>query len=218
MRVRSSFTAMLLVACAALQPLLAAETVTALDRYLEGLTSWRATFTETIVDGRNKKVGSGKGSLLLQRPGKFRWELAPDEGADSGQLLIADGRNLWFYDRDLQQVTVKPMDAALSQTPAMLLSGAGRVRDAFAVSDAGERIGLSWVRVVPRQAEADFRFAQLGFKGNELRQMVLEDKLGQKATLSFEGAVRNGPVDPAALSFVAPQGVDVIGTPLKPAP
>jgi outer membrane lipoprotein carrier protein len=199
--------------CALVAPLAAAEVVTALDRYLDGLTSWRASFTESIVDARGKKVGSGKGLLLLQRPGRFRWELAPDDGAESGQLLIADGRNLWFLDRDLQQVTVKPMDAALSQTPAMLLSGAGKVREAFAVSDAGERDGLSWVRVVPRQAEADFRFAQLGFKGNDLRRMVLEDKLGQKATLSFEGALRNAPVDPAALVFVTPPGVDVIGTP-----
>jgi outer membrane lipoprotein carrier protein len=199
--------------CVSGAALAAAEVGTALDRYLDGLTSWRASFTESIVDSRGKKVGSGKGLLLLLRPGKFRWELAPDDGAESGQLLIADGRNLWFLDRDLQQVTVKPMDAALSQTPAMLLSGAGNVRDAFAVSDAGEREGLSWVRVVPRQVEADFRFAQLGFKGNDLRRMVLEDKLGQKATLSFEGALRNGAVDPAALVFVTPPGVDVIGTP-----
>jgi outer membrane lipoprotein carrier protein len=199
-------------------PALAGETSTALDRYLDGLTSWRATFTESIVDARNRKVGSGKGSLLLQRPGKFRWELAPDDGTESGQLLIADGRNLWFLDRDLQQVTVKPMDAALSQTPAMLLSGAGKVREAFAVSDAGEREGLAWVRVVPRQAEADFRFAQLGFKGNDLQRMVLEDKLGQKATLSFQGAVRNGPVEPSALVFVTPPDVDVIGTPVKAPP
>lgn len=199
--------------CAA--PALAADKTTALDRYLDGLISWRASFTESIVDARNRKVGSGKGSLLLQRPGKFRWELAPDDAADSGQLLVADGRNLWFLDRDLQQVTVKPMDAALSQTPAMLLSGAGRVRDAFAVSDAGEREGLAWVRVVPRSTEGDFRFAQLGFKGNELQRMVLEDKLGQTATLVFSGAVRNGPVDAALLAFTAPPGVDVIGTPLQ---
>ncbi|MEO7775638.1 MAG: outer membrane lipoprotein chaperone LolA [Steroidobacteraceae bacterium] len=201
--------------CAVAPSLRAADTVTALDRYLDGLTSWRATFTESIVDARNKKVGAGRGSLLLQRPGKFRWELAPDDAADSGQLLVADGRNLWFLDRDLQQVTVKPMDAALSQTPAMLLSGAGNIRDAFAVSEAGERDGLSWVRVVPRKAEADFRFAQLGFKGTDLKRMVLEDKLGQTATLLFEGAVRNGPVDPAALTFATPPGVDVIGTPVK---
>jgi outer membrane lipoprotein carrier protein len=203
----------LLLATASLQPVLGAEATTALDRYLDGLSSWRATFTESIVDSKSKKVGSGKGSFLLQRPGKFRWELAPDDGADSGQLLVADGKNLWFLDRDLQQVTVKPMDAALSQTPAMLLSGAGRVRDAFAVSEAGEHEGLTWVRVVPKQAGADFRYAQLGFKGSELRTMLLEDKLGQKSTLVFEGAVRNGPVDAAALVFVTPPGVDVIGRP-----
>ena len=71
--------------------------------------------------------------------------------------MVRDGRNLWFYDRDLQQVTVKPVDAALSATPAMLLSGAVDVRKSFSVSAAGERMGLTWVLVEPRGADADFR-------------------------------------------------------------
>ena len=132
-----------------------------------------------------------------------------------GGVLVADGRNLWFFDRDLEQVTVKPIDAALSQTPAMLLSGTARVRDAFDVSAASRSDGLDWVKVVPHQKDADFRVARFGFLGTDLRRMVLEDKLGQKATLSFESSQRNRPVDPAQVNFTAPPGVDVIGTPLK---
>jgi outer membrane lipoprotein-sorting protein len=43
--------------------------------------------------------------------------------------------------------------------------------------------------------------------------MVLEDKLGQTATIVFDHAVRNGPVTPDEVSFTPPAGVDVIGTP-----
>jgi outer membrane lipoprotein carrier protein len=128
-------------------------------------------------------------------------------------VLIADGRNVWFYDRDLQQVTVKPADAALSATPIMLLSGGAEVRKAFAISDAGAKDGLSWLRVKPRAAEADFRQAVLGFAGGELKQMILEDKLGQQATLTFSRSQRNAPVTEAEVSFTPPQGVDVIGKP-----
>jgi outer membrane lipoprotein-sorting protein len=97
----------------------------------------------------------------------------------------------------------------------MLLSGTARVRDAFDVSAASRSDGLDWVKVVPHQKDADFRVARFGFLGTDLRRMVLEDKLGQKATLSFESSQRNRPVDPAQVNFTAPPGVDVIGTPLK---
>ena len=188
---------------------------TALDRYLTGLTTWTATFSESVVDARGKVVGKGEGSLTIVRPGRFRWELSPQESDQSGQLLVADGRNLWFLDRDLEQVTVKPLDAALSQTPAMLLSGTASVREAFDISSAGRSEGLDWVKAVPHQKDADFRAARFGFLGNDLRRMVLEDKLGQKVTLLFASSLRNRPVDPARVSFTPPAGVDVIGVPAK---
>ena len=188
---------------------------TALDRYLTGLTTWTATFSELVVDARGKVVGKGEGSLTIVRPGRFRWELSPQESDQSGQLLVADGRNLWFLDRDLEQVTVKPLDAALSQTPAMLLSGTASVREAFDISSAGRSEGLDWVKAVPHQKDADFRAAHFGFLGNDLRRMVLEDKLGQKVTLLFASSLRNRPVDPARVSFTPPAGVDVIGVPAK---
>ena len=188
---------------------------TALDRYLTGLTTWTATFSESVVDARGKVVGKGEGSLTIVRPGRFRWELSPQESDQSGQLLVADGRNLWFLDRDLEQVTVKPLDAALSQTPAMLLSGTASVREAFDISSAGRSEGLDWVKAVPHQKDADFRAARFGFLGNDLRRMVLEDKLGQKVTLLFASSLRNRPVDPARVSFTPPAGVDVIGVPAQ---
>jgi outer membrane lipoprotein carrier protein len=190
------------------------EADTPLDRYLAGLSTWSGSFVETAVDSRGRKLGSGRGRLVIVRPGKFRWELAPRESDQAGQLLVADGRNLWFLDAELAQATVKPMSAALSQTPAMLLSGTGRIRDNFAIDAAGHSEGLDWVKVVPRQADADFKLARLGFAGSDLKRLVLEDKLGQKSTLVFEGTQRNQPVDPAQVSFTPPPGVDVIGTPL----
>ncbi len=196
-------------------------THTVLDTWLLGLKSLRAQFTQTVKDAQGHTTDQTSGELVVLRPGRFRWESHDAGGAaagsaaspDSGQLLIADGRNVWFYDRDLQQVTVKPADAALSATPMMLLSGGAAVRRAFAISDAGTKDGLSWLRVKPRASEADFRQAVLGFAGGELQQMILEDKLGQQATLIFSRSQRNAPVSVAEVSFTPPKGVDVIGKP-----
>ena len=189
---------------------------TPLDSYLDDMKTLRATFVQTLVDAHGREIDRASGTLIVQRPGKFRWEIHPQgSGADAGQLMVSDGRNLWFLDRDLQQVTVKPVDAALSATPAMLLSGTVDVRKNFTITPAPRRDGLDWVLVEPRGSQADFRRALLGFDGKELKRMILDDKLGQTATVVFDHVERNGPVAPDEVSFTPPPGVDVIGTPQK---
>jgi len=194
----------------------AAAVATPLDSYLDNMTTLRASFVQTLADAHGKEIDRSTGTLIVARPGKFSWEIHP-QGTDqgTGQLMVADGRNLWFLDRDLEQVTVKPVDAALSATPAMLLSGTVDVRKNFNISPAPRRDGLDWVLVEPHGTEADFRRALMGFAGKDLKRMILEDKLGQTATVMFDHVERNGKVAPGEVSFTPPAGVDVIGTPGK---
>jgi len=195
------------------------EGATPLDAYLQDLKTLRVEFLQTLADAHGKEIDRATGTLLIARPGKFSWEIHPQSqsGASTGagQLMVCDGTNLWFLDRDLAQVTVKPVDAALSATPAMLLSGAVDLRKNFKISPAGERTGLTWVLVEPAGTEADFRSALFGFADGQLKRLILEDKLGQTATLIFQKAVRNALVSPAEVSFTPPPNVDVIGTPRK---
>jgi outer membrane lipoprotein carrier protein len=210
-----------IVAAVALSPAAFAADATPLDAYLDDMKTLRATFVQTLADAHGKEIDRSSGTLIVSRPGKFSWDIHPQgSGPDSGQLMIADGRNLWFLDRDLQQVTVKPADAALSATPAMLLSGTGDVRKNFTISPAPKRDGLDWVLVEPHGSDADFRRALMGFDAKEagapaLKRMILEDKLGQTATVMFDHVERNGKVAPQEVSFTPPSGVDVIGTPKK---
>jgi outer membrane lipoprotein carrier protein len=185
---------------------------TPLDKYFDGLQTLRAQFTQTVKDTRGQTIDNTTGTLVVQRPGKFRWEVSPKSGS-GGQLMVADGKNVWFLDKDLDQVTVKPADAVLSSTPAMLLSGAVNLRDSFNVTPAGTRQGLDWVLVEPRKPEADFRRALFGFSKGDLRRMIIDDRLGQTATIELASVERNAKVDPQEVSFTAPKGADVIGTP-----
>ena len=201
---------------------LAAAAPSPLDSYLDNLKTLRATFRQTLVDAHGRETDRATGTLIVERPGKFSWEIHPqteDKTATStgagGQLMVSDGRNLWFLDRDLDQVTVKPVDAVLSATPAMLLSGTVDVRKNFKITPAGQRDGLDWVLVEPNGTDADFRRALFGFARGDLKRMILDDKLGQTATIVFDRVERNGPVSPAEVSFTPPSGADVIGTPKK---
>ena len=202
---------------------------TPLDKYLDNLRTLRTSFVQTLADPHGREIDRASGTLIVQRPGKFSWDIHPQPvagsaaaanptpagGGGAGQLMVCDGVNLWFYDRDLQQVTVKAVDAALSATPAMLLSGAVDVRKSFAISPVGVREGLDWVLVEPNGTQADFRRALFGFEHGDLQRLILEDKLDQTATIVFQKIERNGPVRPAEVSFSPPAGADVIGTSRK---
>jgi outer membrane lipoprotein carrier protein len=212
----------------------ASQAPTPLDRYLQNLKTLRVTFLQTVADAHGTEVGRSTGTLSIERPGKFRWDIqpqsivpgaaagrtaAPAQGAGaagSGQLMVSDGRNLWYYDRDLQQVTVRPVTAALSATPAMLLSGTVDVRKHFTESSTGSREGLDWVYVEPRSAQADFKSALFGFdRKGTLQRMILEDKLGQIVTIVFQDVELNVSLPAGAFSFKIPPGADVIGTPAR---
>lgn len=213
--------------------------LTPLDRYLKNLKTLRVKFLQTIADAQGAEVGRSTGTLIVERPGKFRWDIhpqstgqgagtgqsgaagqgaaaAPAGSSDGGQLMVSDGRNLWYLDRDLQQVTVRPVTAALSATPAMLLSGTVDVRQHFTETSIGSREGLDWVYVEPRSTEADFKSALFGFDSKgKLQRMILEDKLGQVVTIIFQDVEVNAPVAASELTFTPPAGADVIGTPAK---
>ena len=194
-----------------------ATVATALDQYLEGLVSWRAEFTQSTTDARGRTRPVQEGLLVVQRPGRFRWQIRSTgtPASQAAQVMVADGKNLWFYDRDLDQVIVKPSGGALTATPAMLLAGTVPLRERFDVAATGRRGGLEWVKVVPRGLDAEFREARFGFAGLELRRLELDDKLGQQVVLSFRGGVRNPALPPSMLRFEPPAGADLIG---KPAP
>jgi chaperone LolA len=198
-----------------------ADSPTPLDKYLDNLKTLRTAFLQTLVDAQGHEIDRATGTLVVARPGKFSWDIHPQKSAGNetnngtGHLMVSDGRNLWLFDRDLEQVIVKPVDAALSATPAMLLSGTVDVRKNFTVQSAGQREGLDWVLVEPRGTDAEFRDALFGFANGELKRMILEDKLGQTATIAFDHIERNVPVNPQEMTFTPPKGADIIGTPRK---
>lgn len=214
-RRRLSSAGWLLAACLLTTGALAAES-TALDSYLSGMTTWSASFTQTVEDAKGKRVGTGKGRLIIVRPGKFRWESSPEGAGDAVQLLVADGANLWFLDSDLEQATVKPLAEALPQSPAMLLAGGQELRAAFTVKADGRRDGIDWVQVKPQDVQSDFSEARFGFRGRELSRLLIIDKLGQLTALQFSDVQRNAAVDPSLVRFELPEGVDLIGRPVVP--
>lgn len=186
------------------------EALVRVDAYLSSLKTLSADFEQVVRDDKGQITGRSTGKLTLSRPDRFRW----DYREPYVQTIVGDGRRLWLYDADLQQVTVRALEQGLGSTPAMLLSGSGKAADAFVGAGVVQRGNLAWCTLKPRQQGSDFDRVSLAFDGKgALVAMELVDKLGQATEIGFRNLARNGRVDEAAFRFVPPKGADVIGDP-----
>jgi len=177
------------------------------EGFLQGLQSLQAQFKQILTDRNGLNVEEASGTLAIRRPDRFRWDYRePNE-----QVIVADGSRIWLYDADLEQVTVRKLDATLSATPAMLLSGQGALQDNFTVTQTTQEAGVFWVRMQPKRDDTDFKWVRLGFDGATLKFMQLADKLGQTTHLEFSQLERNPALDPSRFTFSVPPGADVIG-------
>lgn len=179
------------------------------DRFLTEVITLEGRFEQSLIDAAGDVVERTSGTLEVERPGRFRWAYTePYE-----QWLIADGVNVWSYDVDLAQVTVKPQDEALANTPALLLGGGTGALEQFEYGGAVEEAGTTWVRMLPRDTDSGFVRLEMGFFDGELSRMVFFDNLEQTTLVALYDVRINEPIDDTRFEFVVPDGVDLVGIP-----
>lgn len=195
------------LACVVL-PAAADDSIERVEAWMRSVKTLSADFVQ-VVRGRGGEITNrASGTLALSRPDRFRW----DYQTPNVQVIVADGRKLWLYDADLEQVTVRPLQAGLGSTPAMLLSGAGAVGDSFTAGPVERDGEWTWCRLVPKDRSSDFEGVGLGFDTHGgLVAMQLKDKLGQSTELVFSRVKVNSKLDGGLFVFVPPKGADVIG-------
>lgn len=181
-----------------------------LRHFVEDMQTLSATFEQTLVDADDNVVEESEGTVQISRPGRFRWTYtAPYE-----QLLVADGLNVWSYDADLAQVTVKPQAEVLSNTPAVLLGGGGDVFEDFTLDESFTDRGVDWLRLTPANSDGGFESVDLGFQDGVLSRMIFLDALGQSTLIALFNVTVNEPVANSMFTFEVPDDVDLVGEPL----
>lgn len=179
------------------------------DRFVADVVTLQGNFKQVLIDADGRVVETTTGTLEIQRPGRFRWAYSePYE-----QWLVADGVNIWSYDVDLEQVTVKPQAEALANTPALLLGGSDAVLDQFAYEGSYIEDNLKWVSLRPTNTDGGFTSVELGFDGETLSSMVFQDNLKQTTIVTLSDVTINEPIDEKCFAFEVPDGVDLVGTP-----
>ena len=171
---------------------LAAEGAQRVDDYLKGLNSLKADFEQFTFNAERTQMMEQRGTLYLQRPGRFRWEY---EGPNK-QIIIADSQRVYVHDVELKQVSHQSQAKALRGTPALLLSNAEPIEQHFEVRPIESTDGRDWVELIPKDPETDVVRIELGFGKDTLDSLIMEDSFGQETRLNFTGAQRNVSLKP----------------------
>jgi outer membrane lipoprotein carrier protein len=178
-----------------------------LKEFVQSTHSGRVSFEQVVTAKNGKAPAQSSGNFAFSRPGKFRWVyIKPYE-----QVIVGDGEKLWFFDKDLNQVTVKKLGGALGTTPAAILAGSNDFAANFTLEEAGEHDGLEWLSAKPKGNDTNFQAIKLGFNGAELAVMELQDTFGQTTTLRFAHFERNPALPADTFRFTPPPGADVVG-------
>jgi outer membrane lipoprotein carrier protein len=156
------------------------------------------------TQGQTKPVQSGR--FAFQRPGRFKWDVLKPYA----QQIVSDGQQLFQFDPDLNQVTVRKVDQAIGSSPAAILFGAESLEQSFAVTALPDKEGLSWLRAKPRNGEAGFVHVDLGFSSGLPARIILLDAFGQSTHIELSGIVPNPTLAAETFRFVPPPGADVV--------
>lgn len=178
-----------------------------LSRFLKNVTSTQGSFEQKVFtrEGENKEA-AGTGDFAFLRPGKFKWHYnAPFE-----ELIVTDGKTLWLYDTELEQVTQKQLSGAIPASPASLLFGAQDFRKDFNVENLASKDGLDWLKATPKDDSNAFSEVRIGFKNGLPQEMTLKDNFGQETRLSFENFKTNVKLQASDFVFKIPKGVEVL--------
>lgn len=179
---------------------------TSLDRFFNQVKSVSAKFDQVVLDEALNTIQASSGTLWIERPGKFRW----DYDFPFKQHIVGDGKKVWVYDVELQQVTVRHMTGALGNTPALLLAGKGKLRDNFELKDLGEQGALEWVQMKPKTRDGGFEDIRIGFEKGVIRTLEMVDGFGNTTRVTLRDYNENKKIDADRFSFTPPAGVDVI--------
>jgi outer membrane lipoprotein carrier protein len=181
------------------------EVSTTLQAKLNAIRTMNASFSQ-VVKAKKHEVSRSSGTMALFRPGRFRWETKkPME-----QLVVADGKHLWIYDVDLEQVTVKKQEQGVGGTAGLFLSGYDdTVARDFDVTtyEEGDK---QYFDLHAKSSKANFQRVKLIFVGERLKGMELYDQLGQHTDVNLSNIKHNPTLSTALFKFKTPKGVDVV--------
>jgi len=185
----------------------AGEAVSLLKNFLNKTQSIDAKFQQKLLDANGILLQQSAGAFKLKRPGKFSWDYV----LPYPQKIISNGKKIWIYDEELEQVSVKKYNQMLAGSPVILLNKRADLAEDFKVTDNGFNNNQYWVTLTPKSVDKEFKKIEVGMLKSGMQTMRLYDGFDQVTIIEFENLKVNVKLDDAQFHFNPPEGTDVVG-------
>ncbi len=178
-----------------------------LNSLLAKFDSFSADFDQVSGSEDTRRMENSRGTLLLAKPNKFRW-VAKEPFA---QKLISDGDTLWIYDPDLEQATRRKVAESDTGVPALILNGQiEQLQAQYRIRLLQEKGSNQLFELLPIHDAEVFTRIRLLFTEGLIKELQMEDSLGQKTSILFNNQKLNPDFSAESFMFVPPEGPDVI--------
>ena len=178
-----------------------------LKTFLKNSTTFKATFSQSLFDENGIELQFSAGVFSLKKPGQFAW----DYEEPYPQTIMSNGKKIWMYDSELEQVTIKPVDASLSNSSMVLLFSKSDLDKEFKIIKLDVVKDVSWLELISKKSDSEFNSILLGMKNNQVVSIKLVDGFGQTTVIKFTHISTSPVFDKNRFEFKVPKNVDVIG-------
>jgi outer membrane lipoprotein carrier protein len=218
-KIRQIFWAILLasglVSTVNLQSSVAAETasaepiVDALQRTYDATVDFVADFrqeTEVKTLGRSLKAS---GKVSFKRPGKMLWNYETPKG----QFVLADGKHLFFYQPEQNQVIKSPLKNAFrGDIPLSFLLGLGNLKKDFNATLKASDESQNVLRLEPKGEAGGHNEILVGASKatSDILWVSVRDAASNLTTLRFSAMRKGVGIKDSLFQLQIPNGADVV--------
>jgi outer membrane lipoprotein carrier protein len=177
------------------------------------MTDLKGEFTQSALNKSLNQTINAQGIVYLKKGGKLRWEYAEP----TRQEIVSDGKTIWIYTPQLNQVNTGPAPEALSGPAGSFLSGLGKLREHFNVrflnpaqpKDAEGNVVLD---LTPKQPLPTLARLILSLDGKtyDVRRAVVHDQFENTVTMRFTKLAVNAGVPDTMFVFTPPKGAATV--------
>lgn len=179
------------------------------QKMYESVRDMRAKFVQTVYYRNIDRKEMDTGTVLFKKPDKMKWSYT----TPNTQIIVCDGKKIWFYvPADAQVMVGNVSEVFSSNVPTNFLSGMGKLKDEFKVKLEKKEGGEALLRLIPIKPLEGIKdvFIKVDVKTGLVLESIIVDNLNNETRIELKDIKINTGIPDSEFVFKIPPGIEVI--------
>ena len=177
-----------------------------LDKLLSNIDTITAEINQLIVESDGGILEESQIIMHIKRPEGFYWETV----TPFPELLVTNGKRLWNYQPDLEQVVIEDWNPDQSALAAQLLYGkTENLEEAYYIVAIDAEQSQTF-ELKPKSPDNLYELITISFINSSLELIYIENSSGERTAWQFTSSDINPPLGEDLFEFIPPDGIEII--------